>query len=143
MNKTYIQKQNNKSTWFFIDAKDKTLGRLSTQIASTLKNKYSIYYTPYQLNQSNIIVVNAEHINISGHKKYQKIYYKHSGRPGGLKKETFTQLQKRIPTRIIEKAVKGMLPKNALGRRLFTHLKVYSGPHHPHGAQKPIPLQIK
>jgi len=143
MNKTYIQKQNNKSTWFFIDAKDKTLGRLSTQIASTLKNKYSIYYTPYQINKSNIIVINAEHVNISGQKKYQKIYYKHSGRPGGMKKETFTQLQKRIPTRIIEKAVKGMLPKNALGRRLFTHLKVYSGPNHPHGAQKPIPLHIK
>lgn len=143
MNKTYIQKQNNKSTWFFIDAKDKTLGRLSTQIASTLKNKYSIYYTPYQINKSNIIVINAEQIKISGQKKYQKIYYKHSGRPGGLKKETFTQLQKRIPTRIIEKAVKGMLPKNALGRRLFTHLKVYSGPKHPHDAQKPIPLQIK
>ncbi len=143
MNKTYIQKQNNKSTWFFIDAKDKTLGRLSTQIASTLKNKYSIYYTPYQINKSNIIVINAEHVNISGQKKYQKIYYKHSGRPGGLKKETFTQLQKRIPTRIIEKAVKGMLPKNALGRRLFTHLKVYYGPNHPHIAQKPIPLQIK
>jgi len=143
MNKTYIQKQNNRSTWFCIDAKDKTLGRLSTQIASTLKNKYSIYYTPHQINQSNIIVVNAEHIRISGQKKYQKIYYKHSGRPGGLKKETFTQLQKRIPARIIEKAVKGMLPKNAMGRRLFTHLKVYSGPHHPHDAQKPIPLQIK
>jgi len=143
MNTTYIQKQNNKSTWFFIDAKDENLGRLSTKIASTLKNKYSIYYTPYQINKSNIIVINAEKINISGQKKYQKIYYKHSGRPGGLKKETFTQLQKRIPARIIEKAVKGMLPKNALGRRLFTHLKVYSGPNHPHNAQKPIPLQIK
>jgi len=143
MNKTYIQKQNNKSTWFFIDAKDKTLGRLSTQIASTLKNKYSIYYTPYQINKSNIIVINAKHIKISGQKKYQKIYYKHSGRPGGLKKETFIQLQQRIPERIIEKAVKGMLPKNALGRRLFTHLKVYSGPDHPHDAQKPIPLKIK
>jgi len=143
MNKTYIQKQNNKSTWFFIDAKNKTLGRLSSQIASTLKNKYSIYYTPYQINKSNIIVINAEHIKISGQKKYQKIYYKHSGRPGGLKKETFIQLQKRIPERIIEKAVKGMLPKNALGRKLFTHLKVYSGPDHPHDAQKPIPLKIK
>jgi len=143
MNKTYIQKENKKSTWFFIDAKDKTLGRLSTQIASTLKNKYSIYYTPYQINKSNIIVINAEHVKISGQKKYQKIYYRHSGRPGSLKKETFTQLQKRIPTRIIEKAVKGMLPKNAMGRRLFTHLKVYSGPQHPHNAQKPIPLQIK
>lgn len=143
MNKTYIQKQNKNTTWFFIDAKDKTLGRISTQIASTLKNKYSICYTPYQINKSNLIVINAKQIKVSGQKKDDKIYYKHSGRPGGLKKETFKQLQHRIPTRIIEKAVKGMLPKNALGRRLFTHLKVYSGPIHPHKAQKPILLKIK
>ena len=143
MNRTYIQKENKQSVWFFIDAKDKTLGRISTEIASTLKNKYSIYYTPYQRNKSNIIVINAAHIKISGQKKYQKIYYRHSGRPGGLKKETFLELQKRIPERIIEKAVKGMLPKNALGRKLFTQLKVYSGANHPHMAQKPVPLKFK
>lgn len=143
MNKTYINKNHHDGQWFFIDAKDKTLGRISTQIASNLKNKYSIYYTPYQINKSYIIVINAEKIKVSGQKKYQKIYRRHSGRPGGLKKESFIQLQKRLPERIIEKAVKGMLPKNALGRRLFTYLKIYSGPDHPHRAQKPTPLPIK
>lgn len=143
MNKTYINKKNDQSKWFLIDAKNKTLGRISTQIASTLKNKHSIYYSPYQINTSKIIVINAEHIKVSGQKKYQKVYYKHSGRPGGLKKEIFAQLQQRIPTRIIEKAVKGMLPKNALGRRLFTNLKVYRGSNHPHQAQNPITLITK
>lgn len=143
MNKTYIKTNDNDGQWFFIDAKDKTLGRISTQIASNLKNKHSIYYTPYQINKSHIIVINAEKIKVSGKKKYQKIYRRHSGRPGGLKEETFLQLQKRLPGRIIEKAVKGMLPKNALGRRLFKHLRIYSGPNHPHKAQQPIPLPIK
>lgn len=143
MNKTYIHKEKSIPVWFLIDAKNKTLGRISTQIASTLKNKHSIYYTTYQLNISKIVVINAEYIKVSGQKKYQKTYYKHSGKPGGLKKETFSQLQQRIPTRIIEKAVKGMLPKNALGRRLFTNLKVYCGPNHPHQAQQPIALFTK
>ena len=143
MNKTYIKKNNNYDSWFYIDAQNQTLGRISTQIASSLKNKYSVYYTPYQINKSHIIVINANKVKVSGQKKYQKIYKRHSGRPGGLKQETFTQLQKRLPERIIEKAVKGMLPKNALGRRLLTHLKVYCGSHHPHLAQKPIPLPIR
>lgn len=143
MNKTYIAKNNLDHQWFYIDAKDKTLGRISTQIASNLKNKYSIYYTPHQISNSRIIVINANKVKVSGQKKYQKLYRRHSGRPGGLKKETFIQLQKRIPERIIEKAIKGMLPKNALGRRLFTHLKIYSGSTHPHQAQKPIALPIK
>lgn len=143
MNKTYLAKKTNKLQWFFIDAKNQTLGRLSTKIASTLNNKSNILYTPYQKNQYKIIVVNAKYIKISGQKKYQKIYYKHSGRPGGLKKETFFKLQQRIPTKILEKAVKGMLPKNALGRKLFTNLKVYPGPNHPHNAQNPVFLEIK
>lgn len=143
MNKTYMNISDHNNQWFFIDAQDKTLGRISTQIASNLKNKYNKYYTPHKIYKSYVIVINAEKIKVSGQKKYQKIYRKHSGRPGGLKKETFITLQKRLPERIIEKAVKGMLPKNALGRQLFTALKVYSGPNHPHKAQKPIPLPIK
>ena len=142
MNKTYIKKNVSKSKWFFIDAQNQTLGRLSSEIASHLKNKKSIYYTPFQSMPSHIIVINAKHIRISGEKKQQKLYRRHSGRPGGLKVETFKQLQKRLPERIIERSVKGMLPKNTLGRRLFRYLKVYSGPTHPHHAQKPKPLTI-
>ena len=143
MNRTHTDINKYNDQWFFIDAQNKTLGRISTQIASNLKNKYNIYYTPHKIYKSHIIVINAEKIKVSGQKIYQKIYRKHSGRPGGLKEETFIELQRRLPERIIEKAVKGMLPKNALGRKLFTKLKVYSGPNHPHTAQKPIPLPIK
>nr|YP_009502095.1 50S ribosomal protein L13 [Porolithon onkodes]ASB29697.1 50S ribosomal protein L13 [Porolithon onkodes] len=142
MNKTHIKKDTFNAKWFFVDADDQTLGRLSSQIASYLKNKNSIYFTPFQISRSHIIVINAKKIKISGQKKYQKLYKRHSGRPGGLKVETFTQLQNRLPARIIEKAVKGMLPKNTLGRKLFKYLKVYDGPNHPHSAQKPIPLPI-
>lgn len=137
MNKTYIAKKH-KPMWFFVNAKGKTLGRLSTQIASILKNKNSIYYTPYQISESYIVVTNASQIQVSGQKKEQKMYRRHSGRPGGMKKETFAQLQRRIPEKIVEKAVRGMLPKNTLGRKLFTNLKVYPGPDHPHKAQKPV-----
>ena len=143
MNKTYLEKETNQLQWFLIDAKNQTLGRLSTKIASALNNKGNILYTPYQKKQYKIIVVNARYIKVSGQKQYQKTYYKHSGRPGGLKKELFFKLQQRIPNKILEKAVKGMLPKNALGRKLFTNLKVYHGPNHPHNAQNPIPLRIK
>ena len=143
MNRTYLTNANHQSKWFYIDVENKTLGRVSTQIASNLKSKYSIDYAPYQIKKSHIIVINADKIKVSGQKKYKKIYRRHSGRPGGLKEETFLQLQKRLPAKIIEKAVKGMLPKNALGRKLFTHLKVYSGPNHPHQAQKPIALPTK
>ena len=142
MNKTYIKKNHLNPQWFFIDANNQTLGRLSSKIASYLKNKNSIYYTPFQASQSHIIVINAKKIKISGQKKNHKLYKRHSGRPGGLKIETFKELQSRIPKRIIEKAVKGMLPKNALGRKLFRYLKVYDDSIHPHNAQKPIQLPI-
>ena len=140
MNRTYVIQQYNQPAWFLIDAKDKTLGRLSTQIANTLKNKHSIYYTPYQINKAHIIIINAAYIKVSGQKQYKKMYRRHSGRPGGLKTESFIQLQKKMPERIIEKSVKGMLPKNALGRRLFASLKIYSGPDHPHKTHKLVAL---
>lgn len=126
--------------WHLIDAKDQNLGRLSSKIAGVLKGKNSIYYTPYIVNQDYVIVINAKNIRVSGSKKLNKLYYRHSGRPGSLKVETFEELQKRIPVRIIEKSVKGMLPKNTLGRRLFNHLKVYSDSFHPHNAQNPTKL---
>lgn len=142
MNKTYIAKKCLPNNWYLIDAKNQKLGRISTQIASILKGKTFSHYTPHCINTSYIIMINAEHIQVSGQKKSQKIYYKHSGRPGSLKKENFEQLQKRIPNRIIEKAIKGMLPKNTLGRKLFTQLKVYSGSFHPHKAQNPTILSL-
>nr|AYR06419.1 ribosomal protein L13 [Rhodogorgon sp.] len=142
MNKTYIPIKNLEIKWYIIDAKNQTLGRLSTYIATVLRGKNKPTYAPYHLNKSYVIVINAERITITGAKNHQKMYRQHSGRPGGLKVETFRQLKERIPTRIIEKSVKGMLPKGSLGRRLFTHLKVYCGPSHPHNAQAPINLLI-
>ena len=137
MNKTYIVKQKNTlPNWYLINAEKQTLGRLSSKIAYLLKGKNKINYTPHQINNSFIIVINAEKIQISGNKKLQKTYYRHSGKPGSLKTETFEQLQQRIPNKIIEQSVKGMLPKNTLGRELFKHLKVYTGKSHPHHAQK-------
>ena len=139
MNKTFIPNKKNyrsKSKWYLIDAKEQKLGRLSSKISILLRGKNNSYYTPHQINNSYVIVVNAEKIQVSGNKKLKKNYYRHSGRPGGLKTENFEHLYKRMPERIIEKAVKGMLPKNTLGRELFKHLKVYKGRSHPHNAQQ-------
>lgn len=137
MNKTYVPKKNHQTTWYLIDAKDKTLGRLSTEISKILRGKNNITYTPYLNNISYVIVTNAQEIKVTGVKKQHKVYKRHSGRPGGMKIETFEQLQKRIPNRIIEKSIKGMLPKGPLGRKLFNKLKVYSDSQHPHAAQNP------
>lgn len=141
MNKTtFINKEKNKYDWFLIDAESKTLGRLSTEISRVLLGKNSSYYNPSQNLQHGVIVINAEKITVSGKKETDKFYYRHSGTPGGLTIETFRELQTRIPSRIIEKSVKGMLPKGSLGRELFTKLKIYKGPLHPHIAQNPKKL---
>ncbi|KAH7416051.1 hypothetical protein KP509_14G072800 [Ceratopteris richardii] len=118
------------------------LGRLASTIAIHIRGKDLPTYTPSVDMGAFVIVVNAEKIAVTGKKRYQKLYRRHSGRPGGMKVETFDQLQQRIPERIVEHAVRGMLPKGRLGRRLFTKLKVYKGPEHPHAAQKPVPLPI-
>nr|YP_009296335.1 ribosomal protein L13 [Sebdenia flabellata]AOM65270.1 ribosomal protein L13 [Sebdenia flabellata] len=128
--------------WYLVDAKNKTLGRLSTNVATILRGKNTIEYTPYLESNNHIIIINAKFINITGQKKQQKVYTRHSGRPGGLKTETFNELQKRIPNRIIEKSIKGMLPKGPLGRKLFTKLKIYSENNHPHTAQKPLLISL-
>ena len=128
--------------WYVVDAADQRLGRLATEIAMILRGKKKPSYTPHMDTGDFVVVVNAEKVVVTGRKNEQKLYRRHSGRPGGMKTETFDQLQARIPERIIEKAVKGMLPKNALGRRLFTKLKVYTGTKHPHAAQKPETLTI-
>ncbi|KAL9437796.1 hypothetical protein AB3S75_023629 [Citrus x aurantiifolia] len=130
-------------TWYVVDATDKILGRLASTIAIHIRGKNLVTYTPSVDMGAYVIVVNAEKVAVSGKKRTQKIYRRHSGRPGGMKEETFDQLQHRIPERIIEHAVRGMLPKGRLGRELFTHLKVYKGPNHPHEAQQPIELPIR
>jgi large subunit ribosomal protein L13 len=123
--------------WYLIDAADQRLGRLASEVAMLLRGKRKPEYTPHLDTGDFVIVINAEKIAVTGKKRTQKVYRCHSGRPGGMKTETFAKLQQRIPERIIEQAIKGMLPKCSLGRQLFTKLKVYAGPDHPHAAQKP------
>lgn len=134
---------NTDKTWYVVDAEDLILGRLASIIAVHIRGKNLATFTPSVDMGSFVIVVNAEKVAVSGKKRLQKLYRRHSGRPGGLKEETFDQLQKRIPERIIEHAVRGMLPKGRLGRYLFNHLKVYKGPEHPHQAQQPIALPLR
>ncbi|MBD1869114.1 50S ribosomal protein L13 [Oculatella sp. FACHB-28] len=144
MNKTYVpEKASLERNWYVVDAAEQRLGRLASEIAMVLRGKNKPTYTPHLDTGDFVIVVNAEKVSVTGKKYSQKLYRRHSGRPGGMKTETFAKLQARVPERIIEQAVKGMLPKNTLGRQLFTKLKVYVGPDHPHQAQKPEVLQIK
>lgn len=140
--KTYLPPNGNQGNWYVVDASEQRLGRLASEIARVLRGKNKPEYTPSIDTGDFVIVVNAEKVVVTGKKSSQKLYRRHSGRPGGMKTETFEKLQGRIPERIIEKAVKGMLPKNSLGKSLFTKLKVYAGPTHPHAAQKPEELNI-
>lgn len=128
--------------WYLVDAENQTLGRLASEVASVLRGKNKPTYTPHLDTGDFVIVINADKIRVSGNKPTQKLYRRHSGRPGGMKTETFAHLQARIPERIVEKAIKGMLPHNALGRQLFRKLKVYKGAEHPHAAQQPKALAL-
>ena len=128
--------------WYLVDAENQTLGRLATEVASVLRGKNKASYTPHLDTGDFVVVVNAEKVKVSGSKPQQKLYRRHSGRPGGMKVETFAHLQERLPERIVEKAIKGMLPHNVLGRQMFRKLKVYKGAEHPHAAQQPQPLQL-
>jgi len=121
--------------WHVIDATERTLGRLATEVASLLRGKHKPTYSPHLDMGDCVVVVNAEKIRVTGRKRQQKMYYRHSMYPGGLKVESLEKLLARHPTRVIERAVKGMLPHNRLGRALNRHLKVYAGPDHPHEAQ--------
>ncbi|NEO30063.1 MAG: 50S ribosomal protein L13 [Symploca sp. SIO3C6] len=144
MEKTYLPPIDSlERNWYVVDAADQRLGRLASEIAMVLRGKNKPTYTPHMDTGDFVIVVNAEKVLVTGKKRTQKLYRRHSGRPGGMKTETFAKLQSRLPERIIEKAVKGMLPKNSLGRKLFTKLKVYAGETHPHQSQKPQTLTIK
>lgn len=128
--------------WFVIDAEGKTLGRMSTEIARRLRGKHKPIYTPHVDTGDYIVVINAEKVRVTGRKFTDKLYHHHTGYIGGLKTISFDKLVKKAPERIIETAVKGMLPKNALGRAMFRKLKVYAGGEHQHAAQQPIPLEI-
>jgi large subunit ribosomal protein L13 len=143
MNKTYLPSQDSLAqNWYIIDAANQRLGRVATEVATILTGKNKPTYTPHMDTGDFVIIINAEKVAVTGKKRTQKLYRRHSGRPGGMKEETFAKLQARLPERIIEQAVKGMLPKNSLGKRLFTKLKVYAGTEHPHAAQQPEVLTI-
>jgi len=128
--------------WFLVDAKDKTLGRLATEIATVLRGKNKPTFTPHLDTGDFVIVVNAEKVEVTGKKASQKLYRRHSGRPGGMKIEKFESLQQRIPERIIEQAVKGMLPHNSLGRQQLSNCKIYRDENHKHEAQNPQIIDI-
>ena len=124
-----------KPAWHVRDADGKTLGRLSSEIATLLQGKHKPIYVPNLNTGDYVIVINAEKIRVTGKKLQQKMYYRHSGYPGGLKEQTLAELLERAPTRVIKHAVKGMLPKNSMGRRMLSRLKLYAGNSHPHEAQ--------
>lgn len=129
--------------WLVVDATDMVLGRLATQVAQILKGKNKPQYTPHVDTGDFVVVINAEKIRLTGNKAETKTYYSHSGYIGGLKEVSFARMLEKHPERIIEKAVKGMLPKNTLGRAMNRKLKVYAGPEHPHAAQKPREITLE
>lgn len=141
--KTFVAKPESvKRDWFVVDATDKTLGRLATEIARRLRGKHKAEYTPHVDTGDYIVVVNAEKVVVTGNKTTDKMYYSHTGFPGGLKEISFDKLQAKKPEMIIESAVKGMLPRGPLGRAMFRKLKVYAGAEHNHAAQQPQTLDI-
>jgi len=143
MNKTLFPPQDSSTRqWYLVDAENQTLGRLASEVASVLRGKNNPNFAPHIDAGDFVVVINAEKVKVSGNKFTEKVYRRHSGRPGGMKTESFAALQARLPERIIEKAVKGMLPHNALGRQLFRKLKVYKGAEHPHAAQQPQALAL-
>lgn len=138
----FAKSQDNPGKWWVVDAEDAILGRLATEVAARLRGKHSPLFTPHADAGDSVIVVNAEKVKLTGRKWDQKVYYRHSGYIGGLKSITARQLQEKRPEDLVRFAVKGMLPKNRLGRKLFKKLKVYSGPNHPHEAQMPEELKF-
>lgn len=129
--------------WFLVDADGRTLGRLATVVATRLRGKHRATFAPNYMHGDHVIVVNASKVVLTGKKKTDKFYRRHTGYPGGIKEIPAGKLLATRPERVIESAVQGMLPKNSIGRRLITNLKVYAGPEHPHAAQKPEPLEVE
>jgi large subunit ribosomal protein L13 len=141
--KTYVAKPTDRQRdWLLVDASDKTLGRLATQIANLLRGKGKPEYTSHIDTGDFVVVVNAAKVRVTGNKRTDKRYYRHSGYPGGLRSRTFEEMLARRPEELIRLAVKGMLPRNRLARKQITKLKIYAGPEHPHAAQRPQPMEI-
>ena len=142
--KTYYAKPGEvEREWVLIDAENQVLGRVATKAATILKGKHKPQYTPHVDTGDFVVIINADKIRMTGTKAQHKEYYRHSGFPGGLKMETFTEAMEKHPELVIERAVKGMLPKNTLGRAMGKKLKVYAGPDHPHAAQSPRQIQVE
>ena len=141
--KTYSAKPNEvDQKWLLVDAEGQTLGRMATEIATRLRGKHKPEYTAHVDTGDFVVVINADKVRVTGNKAKGKIYHAHSGFPGGLKSLSFEKLQDRDPERVVQLAVKGMLPRSPLGRAMFKKLKVYAGTEHPHGAQQPQTLQL-
>jgi large subunit ribosomal protein L13 len=141
--KTFVATPANRErNWLVVDATGKTLGRLATEIANVLRGKRKPEYTPHCDVGDFVIVVNAEKVSVTGNKRQEKRYYRHSGFPGGLRSRTFEEMIARRPEEVLRLAVKGMLPRNRLGRQQLRKLKIYAGPEHPHQAQQPAPLEV-
>ncbi len=143
LQKTYSPKPDDiERSWFVVDAEGATLGRLASEIALILRGKNKPIFAPHMDVGDHVIVINADKVVVTGNKEEDKLYFRHSGFPGGLREVSLGQLRATYPQRIIESAVRGMLPKNRLGRQMFKKLKVYAGPEHPHTAQKPQPREL-
>ncbi|AWI10880.1 50S ribosomal protein L13 [Caldifermentibacillus hisashii] len=144
MRTTYMAKpQEIERKWYVVDAAGQTLGRLASEVASILRGKHKPTYTPHVDTGDHVIIINAEKIELTGNKLADKKYYRHSQHPGGLKVRTADEMRTNYPERMLELAVKGMLPKNSLGRQMFKKLHVYAGPEHPHQAQKPENYELR
>lgn len=142
-NKTFSPKPSDiHREWWVVDATSLPLGRLASEVATILRGKHKPIYAPHMDTGDHVIVVNAARVAVTSEKAQAKVYYRHSGYPGGVKAETFEELKARRPEAIVERAVRGMLPKNKLGRQMARKLKVYAGPDHPHQAQQPSPLEL-
>lgn len=137
-----MRDQDVQRSWWIIDAENQTLGRLATEVARRLRGKHKPEYTPHVDTGDFIIVVNADKVRVTGNKETKKVYWRHSGYPGGIRGTTVAEMRATHPERIIEKAVKGMLPRNTLGRAMYRKLKVYAGAEHPHAAQQPAALEL-
>jgi large subunit ribosomal protein L13 len=142
MKTVFVNPQKVERKWFIVDAEGVTLGRLATKVASILRGKHKPEYTPHQEVGDYVIVVNAGKVNVTGRKRERKMYYRHTGYPGALRTENFARMIAKKPVFPVENAIRGMLPKNRLGRKLFKNVKVYPGANHPHAAQRPETLEV-
>ena len=141
--KTFMAKKSDvKRDWYVIDAEGQTLGRLASKVATVLRGKHKAIYTPHVDCGDYVIVINAEKVKLTGNKLDQKMYYNHSGYPGGLRERTAREMKEKYPVEMVERAIKGMLPKGRLGRQMYKKLFVYAGSEHPHTAQQPVELKM-